>query len=91
MVIGEESSEWKHVEYGVSQGSILGLILFLLFINDLPANIQSDDTALFVDDTFFLLVGEKEEKFSIKSLCTLLQAEECFQANNFQINEETQF
>ena len=50
VVIKGESSSWNDVNNGVPQGSVLGTIVFILFINELPANIQSS-IYLFADDT----------------------------------------
>ena len=51
--IGNNISNHEPVKQGVSQGSILGTLLFILFINDLPLeNIKCNiDRYLYADDT----------------------------------------
>ena len=50
MVLDRKSSQEYPVNAGISQGSILGPALFLLYINDLP-NDAICDIALYADDT----------------------------------------
>ena len=49
-VIKGENSDFKSVSAGVSQGSVLGPLLFLIYINDIVNNIESV-IKLFADDT----------------------------------------
>ena len=50
VVLNGISSDWKILEAGVPQGSVLGPLLFLIYINDLTDNISSE-MRLFADDS----------------------------------------
>ena len=54
VVVGNAKSPWLEVVSGTTQGTVLGFLLFLLYINDLPETCSPEDEALIMllaDDT----------------------------------------
>ena len=48
--LNSQSSKWPSIKAGVPEGSILGSLFFLVYINDLPNGLLSNPK-LFADDT----------------------------------------
>ena len=55
VALNGQTSNWENIHAGVPQGSILGPLLFLIYINNLAENLSSNPR-LFADDTFLFSV-----------------------------------
>ena len=80
-------SGWAEVKHGVPQGSILGLLLFLLYINDLPNAVTHNVfPILFADDTSVLITSQNVHEFQNGLNTSLQQLCEWFLANSLSLN-----
>jgi hypothetical protein len=60
-------SAWKEIQCGVPHGSVLSMMLFLLYINDLPKTTPDlSKPVLFADDTSILILDKDPANFKIK-------------------------
>ena len=84
--INNTSSSFLRIEYGVPQGSILGPILFILCINDLPRVSTKLKFLLYVDDTN-IIYENTDANAIIKTInMEMPNIMECFKSNELHIN-----
>ena len=74
VILNGKTSTWRPVLTGAPQGSILGPLLFLVYINDLPNKLKSN-AELFADDaSLFTIVKGKNESANTLNNDLLLNA-----------------
>ena len=82
----ETKSEEHLVHHGTPQGSCLGPLIFLLFVNDLHLNLHESDCIQFADDTTLVFRHRnlKYLHFSIENELSIVQ--DWFNANRLTLN-----
>ena len=85
-------SSVRQLKCGVPQGSNLGPILFLLYINDLPNCLEKTKANLFADDTNLSCNGFSPYEIEIKLNNDIENVYKWFTANRLSLNmKKTEF
>ena len=76
----------KTIKYGVPQGSVLGPLLFILFINDLHKAVEFSSVHHFADDTNLLLIDKSLKKINKHINRDLKLTVDWIRANKLSLN-----
>ena len=84
--VNNKQSELSSIEFGVPLGSILGLLLFLVYINDLSKTTIFSSVQHFADDTNILCVSSSLKDINKKINYDLSNLVQWLRANKISLN-----
>ena len=85
-VVNGETSSTRDVTCGVPQGSILGPVLFICYINDLEKHLLHSKASMFADDTALYVQGNTPADIDLKLNTDLEMVSNYLAANKLQLN-----
>jgi hypothetical protein len=83
-----KNQSFKPIHSGVPQGSILGSLLFVIFINDLPLVLQNVYADLYADDTTLHKSTSSVSVLNVELNTDLHNVVEWYHENNMVLNTE---
>ncbi len=90
--LGDTRSDWENIKTGVPQGSILGPLLFIIYINDLPKAVKRCQVTLYADDTALYISSRKADEIQKWLQEDLVNLKDWFDFNKLTLNlKKTKF
>ena len=87
-MVNNAASYTKKISCGVPQGSNLGLLLFLLYVNDLPNCMENSHAAMYADDTNITLRSSSLIHVEEALNCELENIHHWLLSNKLKLNVE---
>ena len=82
------TSEEASVSLGVAQGSLIGPLIFLIFINDLPEFISDAHVVMYADDTSVAVAARDSETVSLKLKNVVAKFDDWCRCNRIMLNQQ---
>ena len=86
--LSDQESDTFNVALGVPQGSVLGPLLFMLYVNDLPSYMEHGHVTMFADDTTITVSAVTLEELHIKINSIIESLSAWCQRNKLILNEK---
>ena len=84
--INNRVSSEKEIKFGIPQGSVLGPLLFTLYINDLKFLAENNEINLFADDTCIFTSAKDYNELKTKCNELLITTQDWLRSNSLTLN-----
>ena len=86
---GIAKSDWVVINHGVPQGTVLGPLIFILYVNDFSEAVSTNcDVLQFADDTAILCHAKNEVNLQLIAEDTLNKTDQYMKQNRLTLNEK---
>jgi hypothetical protein len=85
-IVNGNMSSVRSVSHGVPQGSVLGPLLFLIYVNDLPNVVQNNKLDMFADDTNLFVFAKSLRLVEQEANSCVNAMEYWFRCNKLSVN-----